>query len=306
MVYLTPIHSFTGRPRGRHEGRPTITVHTRTAPPLVTRARALIVAGHPGPSLAITILVTVLAAQAAPHGIGPLLTGPAMLTGQLSIGWSNDAVDAPRDAAAGRTDKPVAAGTISKRVVWIAAFAGLLAALGLALAIGVVTAILMAVIVGAGWVYNLGLKSSPASGVAYLLGFGPIPAFAASTLPGHPLPIWYATAAAALVGLGGHFANVLPDLAADRAASVNGLPQLVAARWGGGAVRAIALLLLLSASVLLLLASSRQWVALAGLGVAVLLAIVGAVGAGRVPFATAFGIAAVDVMVLAVGGYAPS
>jgi hypothetical protein len=58
--------------------------------------------------------------------------------------------------------------------------------------------------------------------------------------------------------------------------------------------------------VLLLLASSRQWVALAGLGVAVLLAIVGAVGAGRVPFAAAFGIAAVDVVVLAVGGYAPS
>ena len=55
-----------------------------------------------------------------------------------------------------------------------------------------------------------------------------------------------------------------------------------------------------------MLASTRQWVALAGLGVAVLLAIVGAVGAGRVPFAAAFGIAAVDVVVLAVVGYAPS
>jgi 4-hydroxybenzoate polyprenyltransferase len=273
---------------------------------VVTRARALLVSSHPGPSLAITALVTVLAAQAAPHGIGPLLTGPAMLAGQLSIGWSNDAVDAGRDAAAGRTDKPVAAGAVSKRTVWTAAFAGLLASLALALTIGVVTALLMAVIVGAGWAYNLGLKSSPASGIAYLLGFGPIPAFAASTLPGHPMPIWYATAAAALVGLGGHFANVLPDLDADLAAGVKGLPQLVAARWGGGAVRTIALVLLLSASVLLLLASSRQWVALAGLGVAVLLAFVGAVGAGRVPFAAAFGIAAVDVVVLAVGGYAPS
>lgn len=272
----------------------------------MSRARALVVAGHPGPSLAITALVTVLAAQAAPHGIGPLLTGPAMLAGQLSIGWSNDAVDADRDAAAGRTDKPVAAGAISKRAVWIAAFAGLLASLALALTIGVVTALLMAVIVGAGWAYNLGLKSSPASGIAYLLGFGPIPAFAASTLPGHPMPIWYATAAAALVGLGGHFANVLPDLDGDLAAGVKGLPQLVAARWGGGAVRTIALVLLLSASVLLLFASSRQWVALAGLGVAALLAIVGAVGAGRVPFAAAFGMAAVDVVVLLAGGYAPS
>jgi len=53
-----------------------------------------------------------------------------------------------------------------------------------------------------------------------------------------------------------------------------------------------------------LLASSHQWVALAGLGAAVVLALIGALGKGRVPFAAAFGIAAVDVVVLAVGGYA--
>jgi 4-hydroxybenzoate polyprenyltransferase len=261
-------------------------------------------AGHPGPSLAITALVTLLAAQAAPHGIGPVLTAPSMLAGQLSVGWSNDAVDAPRDAAAGRTDKPVATGAISVRAVWIAAYAALLAALTMAMAISVASAIILAVIVGAAWAYNLGLKSTPASGLMYILGFGPIPAYAASTLPGQPVPTWYATAAAALVGLGGHFANVLPDLAADRAAGVNGLPQQVAARWGAGAVRAIALVLLLSASVLLLLAASRQWVALVGLGAAVVLAAIGALGKGRVPFVAAFGIAAVDVVVLAVGGYA--
>ena len=106
------------------------------------------------------------------------------------------------------------------------------------------------------------------------------------------------TAAAALVGLGAHFANVLPDLAADRATGVKGLPQQVAARWGPGAVRAIAIVLLLSASVLLLLASSpsRRWVALAGLAIAALLAVVGARGSGRLPFLAAIGIAAVDVV----------
>jgi 4-hydroxybenzoate polyprenyltransferase len=263
----------------------------------------LIIAGHPGPSLAITAMATLLAAQGAPHGTGPVLTAPAMLAGQLSVGWSNDALDAPRDAAAGRTDKPVATGAISVRAVWIAAFAALLAALAMSLAIGVVTAIILAVIVGAAWAYNLGLKSTLASGLMYVLGFGPIPAYAASTLPGHPVPSWYVTAAAALVGLGAHFANVLPDLATDRATGVNGLPQQVAARWGAGTVRAIALVLLLSASVLLLLASSRRWVALAGLGAAVLLAVIGARGTGRVPFLAAIGIGAVDVVLLAVVGY---
>ncbi|MGB3481639.1 MAG: UbiA family prenyltransferase [Mycobacterium sp.] len=268
------------------------------------RTRALVIAGHPGPSVAITALAALLAAQAAPAGMGPVLTAPAMLAGQLSVGWSNDAMDAARDAAAGRTDKPVATGAISVRAVWVAAGTALVAAIVMALAISVATAAILAVIVGAGWAYNLGLKSTPASGLMYILGFGPIPAYAASTLPGQPLPTWYATAAAALVGLGGHFANVLPDLVTDRAAGVKGLPQQVYARWGAGAVRAIALVLLLSASVLLAVASSRQWVGLAGLGAAILLALVGARGTGRVPFAAAFGIAAVDVLVLVVGGYA--
>ncbi|ORV84242.1 UbiA family prenyltransferase [Mycolicibacterium iranicum] len=280
-----------------------MTVPTQTPAHVLTRARALLAAGHPGPSQAISVLATVLAAQAAPDGIGPALTGPAMLAGQLSIGWSNDAVDAARDAAAGRTDKPVAAGVIGVRPVWIAAYAALLAALAMALAISPLTALILTVIVGAAWAYNLGLKSTPASGLMYILGFGPIPAYAASTLPGQPLPTWYATAAAALLGLGGHFANVLPDLTADRATGVAGLPQRLGARWGAGAVRGAALVLLLSASVLLLVASRFHWIAVAGMAVACVFAVMGAVGTGKVPFAAAFGIAAVDVVLLVVLGY---
>lgn len=272
----------------------------------MNRVRALIIASHPGPSLAITAMAALLAAEAAPHGTGPVLAAPAMLAGQLSVGWSNDACDARRDAAAGRTDKPIATGAISVRAVWIAAIVAVLAAFAMALAIGVVTALILAVIIGAAWAYNLGLKSTPWSGVMYLAGFGPIPAYAASTLPGHPAPGWPVTAAAALVGLGAHFANVLPDLAADEATGVNGLPQLVASRWGPAAVRAAALLLLLAASVLLLLAArdARRWVAVAGLAAAAVLGVAGARGSGRVPFYAALGIAAIDVVVFAAGGEA--
>jgi len=271
--------------------------------PAVDYLRALIVASHPGPCLAITALTTILAAEAAPHGTGPVLLAPAMLAGQLSVGWSNDAFDAPRDAAAGRTDKPVATGAIGVRAVWIAAAVALLAALAMSLAISPVSLLLNVVIIGAAWAYNAGLKSTPWSGLMYLAGFGPIPAFAASTLPGHPAPAWSATAFAALVGLGAPFANVLPDLAADRAAGVNGLPQLVAARWGAGTVRAVALVLLLAASVLLLLAARphRQPIAVAGLAAAAVLAVVGARGSGKVPFLAAIGMAAVDVALFAVG-----
>ena len=53
-----------------------------------------------------------------------VLLAAALLTGQLSIGWCNDAVDRGRDVAAGRTDKPLAVGTLGVRTVWTACVAG--------------------------------------------------------------------------------------------------------------------------------------------------------------------------------------
>ena len=48
---------------------------------------------------------------------GALLAGVAVLTGQLSIGWSNDLIDRARDERAGRHDKPspTAAGASDRR-----------------------------------------------------------------------------------------------------------------------------------------------------------------------------------------------
>ena len=269
----------------------------------MVRVRALLIASHPGPSLAITAMATVLAAEAAPTGFGPVLVAPAMLAGQLSVGWSNDACDAARDVAAGRTDKPVARGEISVRSLWVAAVVSVVAALAMSAAISLLTMGILALLVGAGWAYNLGLKSTPWSGVMYLLGFGPLPAYAASTLPGQPAPRFWVCVAAGLVGLGAHFVNVLPDLAADLSSGVRGLPQLVAARWGPGAARAIALLLLLSASALLVIEASpaRRWIAVVGLCVSCVLAVAGALGTGRTPFRAALAIAGADVAVFVFG-----
>lgn len=272
----------------------------------MTRVRALIVASHPGPCLAITALATLLAAEAAPRGIGPALVAPAMLAGQLSVGWSNDACDAERDAAAGRTDKPVARGEISVRAVWVAAFVSLALAIALSAAIGPVTLLVNMLFAGAAWAYNLGLKSTAWSGAMYLLGGAMIPWYATSTLPGHVTPRPVVTVAAGLVGLGSHFANVLPDLSADARTGVRGLPQRVAARFGPAAVKGVALTLLLAASVLLLVAAlpARRWVAVAGLCCSCVLAVAGVRGAGRVPFIASIGIAAVDVVLFATGGEA--
>lgn len=270
------------------------------------RVRALVVAGHPGPCLVITALVTALTAHAAARGIGPVLVAPAILTGQLSVGWSNDACDAERDLVAGRPDKPVARGDISVRAVWIAAFSALAVSAVLSLQIGPWWLLINAVLVGTAWAYNLGLKTTWASGLMFLLGFAPLPALATFTMPGQPWPTWQVTAAAGCIGVGTHFTNVLPDLAADQITGVRGLPQIVAARWGGRAVRAVAIVLLLVASVLLLLAAipSRRWISVTGLVAAAILALVGFRGSGKIPFFCALGIAAVDVVLFLAGSEA--
>jgi 4-hydroxybenzoate polyprenyltransferase len=272
-------------------------------PPVARRVLALITTSHPGPSLAIATMAALLAAQAAPHGTRPLAAAVPMLAGQLSIGWSNDAFDAGRDAAAGRTDKPLVTGGISPRAVWTAALVSLVASLAMSLALGVVVLLILLVIVGAGWAYNAGLKSTAASGLMYLAGFGTIPAYSVSTAAQGLVPTWGATSVAALLGLGTHFANVLPDLDADRTTGVRGLPQQLAARWGTRAVRAVALMLLLSASVLVVLGArpERRWFAIAGLGVCTVVAALGARGSGKVPFVAAIVIAAIDAVLFAAG-----
>ena len=59
--------------------------------------RALALSCHPIPSVAVTAISAGLVALAdLPIGRGALVTG-AVFTGQLSIGWSNDYLDAERD-----------------------------------------------------------------------------------------------------------------------------------------------------------------------------------------------------------------
>jgi 4-hydroxybenzoate polyprenyltransferase len=232
-----------------------------------------------------------------------VLVALAVLAGQLSVGWSNDARDAERDTAAGRTDKPAAVGLISARALWLAATVALVATLALAAALGPVSLVIDALMTAVAWSYNLGLKSTVWSGASYAIAFGLLPSFAASALPGHPLARWPVTVAAALLGLGAHFANVLPDLTADARNGVRGLPQRIAARFGPVATRSAALALLLTASVLLLVAASpgRRWAAVAGLCCSGVLAVAGARGRGQVPFLAAIGIAGVNATLFAGG-----
>jgi protoheme IX farnesyltransferase len=186
-------------------------------------------ATHALPTLAVTAFFTATAI-AAGVGARSAVIAVAVLVGQCSIGWANDYLDAPLDRAAGRTDKPIAAGEVGRDAVGLAAGIALLADVPLSLAIGWRPGAAHLVAVGSAWAYDVRLKSTRASALPYLVSFGLVPVIVATALPGAPLPQGVLVGAGAACGLAAHFANTLGDVDADRLTGVRGLPQRLGPR----------------------------------------------------------------------------
>lgn len=258
-------------------------------------ARALIGAAHPGPVAAVTGL-TALLAVAAGHGLSSgLVVTLAVAAGQLSIGWSNDLLDADRDALVGRSDKPLARGAVPARLVRWATTTALVTCVGLSLACGWRSAAVhLGLGVAMGWAYNLGLKRTLASALPYAVAFAGLPAVVSLALPDHRWPPPWMVLTGALLGVGAHLLNALPDLADDAVTGVRGLPQ----RLGGPVVRVGAPLVLLAGTAVAVVGPGRPvptsgwWVG----GLALALAAVAVRGRGRAPFVASIGIALVDVV----------
>jgi len=262
----------------------------------VRRAAALLGASHPGPAFAVTLLAGLLAGAV---GLGPgsvaLVVG-AVLTGQLSIGWSNDLVDLARDRAVGREDKPLVDGRVSERTVRVACGLAVLATVPLSLACGWLAGLVHLVCVAAGWAYNLGAKSTPWSWLPYAIAFGGLPVFVSLTdNPDQVPPLWLPLAGA-LLGVGAHFVNVLPDLADDAATGVRGLPHRLGARWSPVVSAAV----LVSAAVAIVVGAPVDLVPVGAIALVVTLglATVALVTQGRTPFRAAIAMALVDVTML--------
>ena len=193
--------------------------------------RALLGACHPAPTVAVTGLTTALAVGAGLGGGTVVLVALAVLAGQLSIGWSNDWLDAARDRAVARTDKPVAAGAVSVGTVRAAALLALAAVVVLSMPLGPRAAVLhLWAVVGSGWLYNVWLKRTWASWIPYVVCFGLLPAVVTAAAPEPVWPPGWAIAAGALLGFGAHLANVLPDLGDDAATGVRGFPHRLGRR----------------------------------------------------------------------------
>lgn len=261
----------------------------------------LLLAAHPLPTATVTVLATGLAVALRTPAPTWSLLAAAVLTGQLSVGWLNDMLDADRDRVAGRQDKPIARGHITTRAVRWAIGAAAALCVGLSVALGPAPAAAHLVAVAAAWGYNLGLKSTVWSGAPYAVAFGLLPVTAWLVSPAEGLPPWWLITAAALLGVAAHGANVLPDLAADRMTGVRGLPQRLPER----TVRIGTAGLLLAGLTLLTLGpdGAPSWWQLAVLAAGAALAVVAARGRGRVlsfplPFVAVIAIAALALIMM--------
>jgi 4-hydroxybenzoate polyprenyltransferase len=213
----------------------------------LTVMRGMALATHLGPTVAVTVVATLLAVAAGVPAGRSALVCAAVLAGQASIGWSNDWLDADRDRAVARADKPVVQGAVSPARLRASALAAAVLAIILSLLLGLVPGLLLLALVASGWAYNAGLKRTALSAVPYVTGFSALPAGVVAAAPGTPTAPWWLVAAGGALGAAAHFANVAPDLEDDLATGVRGLPHRLGARTSA----VVGALLLGAASVLL-------------------------------------------------------
>lgn len=200
---------------------------------MLRTAGALARSTHPGPTLAVTAIAVTLGVGVALVPWQLFVLGLAFLLGQASVGLSNDWIDAERDRAVGRADKPVATGALDAAVARNAAVATAVAAIAVTVVLGPWASLAHAVFIGSAWAYNLGLKSTALSVLPYVLSFGLLPLVVTFARVPPALASPWALLAGALLGVSAHFANVLPDLDDDRATGVNGLPHRLGRRPSG-------------------------------------------------------------------------
>ena len=197
---------------------------------MLRRAGALVRSTHPGPGAAVTVVAVLLGVAVGLEPWRVAVLGLAILFDQVSVGLSNDWMDAERDRAAGRSDKPVALGQIGARTVRNTALAAAVVGVLLTVPLGAPATVVHLVTLVSAWAYNAGLKNSPLSVLPYVVSFGLLPAIASLARPAPALPAWWVYAAGALLGIAAHFANVLPDLDDDRRTGIRGLPHRLGLR----------------------------------------------------------------------------
>jgi len=207
---------------------------------------------HMEPIVLILIVVTLFAVRATwPHPpwtlILLLLAGQAAM--QFSIGILNDYCDRKLDAAGGK-NKPIVRGLVRPNEALLAGLLMIVVMLAILLPLSFFALLAATGYLVLGQIYNLGLKSTPLSGILFALAMPLLPLYAFAGVGRIPSMVIWFLPIGALLGVALNLANALPDVEEDAASKANTLAVVIGVK---GSFIACPLLILLAAILIAIL-----------------------------------------------------
>lgn len=187
---------------------------------------------HPIPVLFHIIAVTIFTLLAAwPHFIWSIivLVIAAHAAMQVSIAMINDFCDRRMDAQ-GKPEKPIPRGLILPREALIAGLLMIAIMFVLLIQLPLLALVISLCYLALGQAYNLGLKSTPLSGIVFALAMPLIPLYAFAGVGRTPPIIFWLVPAGFLLGIALNLANSLPDLEEDKAQGIKTLAVVLGVR----------------------------------------------------------------------------
>jgi 4-hydroxybenzoate polyprenyltransferase len=174
---------------------------------------------HPVPVMFHILAVTVFTLLAAwPHFIWSIivLVIAAHAAMQISIAMLNDYCDRRLDAAS-KPGKPIPRGLIHAREALIGGFVMIAIMLILLIQLPLLALLVSLCYLVLGQAYNLGLKSTPFSGIVFALAMPLIPLYAFAGIGRVPYLLFWLIPTGFFLGIALNLANSLPDIEQDAA-----------------------------------------------------------------------------------------
>jgi 4-hydroxybenzoate polyprenyltransferase len=236
--------------------------------------------GHVEPIIFILTVVALFAVRATwPRPpwtlILLLLAGQAAM--QLSIGILNDYCDRRLDALGGK-NKPIVLGLIRPHEALLAGLLMVAIMFVILLPLNLIALLAALGYLALGQIYNLGLKSTPLSGILFALAMPLLPLYAFAGVGRIPSMVIWFIPIGAILGVALNLANSLPDIEEDAAGNAQTLAVTLGAK---GSFLACPLLialaaLLIGALTIFQLVPAQLWLmlpilVLTGLGLVIML-----------------------------------
>ena len=179
---------------------------------------------HLPPTIAMVTLGTLPTYLLGLRGWPVAIVAFAVLAGQLTVGWSNDYLDADLDRRSNREIKPVVRDSLDEKLLILpmAIAATLLIPLSFAAA-GLWGGLSHIVAVACAWSYNLFFARTIFSWAPYTISFALVPIFIYQSVSRNLLPTPLLVLLAGIAGIIIHLINAYTDIDIDRKSEIGGV-----------------------------------------------------------------------------------